>query len=502
MGWVGVFNLGDRQRRDETCETKRTNCPRLEALNAVYQRTNSRWCGIDSVMYTVSDDWKWIGMRLATPDGDGDAGGPYQTRLVLGIDAAETRISVNSWHKGEPMSPAQGYLQDLAMGDYLQFSDTREIVRIAAKSGTLLTVERGCHAAEGSISCDGRGATTHRAGVFLVATCSAANLANGYWWWDFADAPPGEDSGSFYARDEKMNPAGMNQCVAREPYDICGRKEGYAVRQQTPLQSQWIGETFTQPPGIIVDAARFSPKTAASVSVRRPSMNQAAGDVQARSWFTDQLPNSVMQFGLQSSERQGKLAGVSGSRLVISPTLVGPPRADGFGPAVANVLSDGSWILWRCVDTPNAPAEAGAGIASVPPPPAGVTSSPRVPTGRGEDKLATTAEYAHYCMVKVPAQPVDDGIDRTELENVSIAVAAYPGAAKTRVKYGYEEYGDRDAFHCEPSGQVCNSAISPLASTETLKIGIPQHVLFYQVDYLNTAGAVIGTGPISAMAIP
>jgi hypothetical protein len=105
-------------------------------------------------------------------------------------------------------------------------------------------------------------------------------------------------------------------------------------------------------------------------------------------------------------------------------------------------------------------------------------------------------------MVKVPSQPPEDGLDRAGLENVSIEIATYPGAARARVKYGYEEYGTRDDFHCTLHGEICSSAMLPLASTSTLKIGIPQHLLFYQIEYLNAANTVVGSGPIEALAIP
>jgi hypothetical protein len=391
------------------------------------------------------------------------------------------------------------------MGDYLQFADTQEYVHVTAKSGSLLTIERGCHAAGENPICDGKGATSHHGGIPLIATCTAANLSHGYWWWDFADSPQGEDSGSFWVREEKMNPPGRDECVAREPYDICGHKDGYAIRAQEPTQEPWTADTFLKPPALGLNTAKFQTSTNGSGtpavdSARHPSMNQAAGDESAHTWFTDQSASAVMQLGLKPGGNQHD-AGIGKSRILVSATLAGPPRDPSLGPAVPNVLSDGSWILWRCLDAPNTPDEPQSKIALMRPPASGATGSPKTPAIH-EDKPETVAEQSHYCLVKVPSPPREDGINRTELENVPVSVATHPGALKARVKYGYEEYGPRDVFHCTGREQVCDSANLPLSATSTLQVGIPQHVLFYQIEYLNDANAVVGSGPIEALAIP
>jgi uncharacterized repeat protein (TIGR03803 family) len=116
-------------------------------------------------------------------------------------------------------------------------------------------------------------------------------------------------------------------------------------------------------------------------------------------------------------------------------------------------------------------------------------------------------------MFKVPPQPPNDGIDRTNYENVTISIG--PGSAGTthaRVKYGYQEnerargtvWPPTLRFYCTQYQGPCYSSNQslPLNSPQVLQIGVPQRVLFYQVEYLNGSNQVVASDPVTAVAIP
>jgi hypothetical protein len=123
--------------------------------------------------------------------------------------------------------------------------------------------------------------------------------------------------------------------------------------------------------------------------------------------------------------------------------------------------------------------------------------------------IALDQDFDYRPLQKPPA----DGIDRTNFENVSVAIGAgSAGATHARVKYGYEENeGTRGTtwpaaihFYCTQYQGTCYSANQNLTlnSTPNLAIGVPQRVLFYQVEYLNAANAVVATDPVTMAAIP
>ena len=108
-------------------------------------------------------------------------------------------------------------------------------------------------------------------------------------------------------------------------------------------------------------------------------------------------------------------------------------------------------------------------------------------------------------LVKIPPQPPDDGINRTTYENVPIAVGAGSnGATHARVKYGYQEDGPVNNFYCTQYRKTCyySDQNLPLNGTVNLAVGVPQRVIFYQVEYLDSSDNVVATGPITAYAVP
>jgi hypothetical protein len=127
---------------------------------------------------------------------------------------------------------------------------------------------------------------------------------------------------------------------------------------------------------------------------------------------------------------------------------------------------------------------------------------------------------------KVLPQPPADGINRTTFETVTVAVGTAGGATQARLKWGYLENEVRALtasfnwpptihFYCTQYQGTCywnGSATAPSFSSGTftglslnanasLAIGVPQRVLFYQLEYLN-GSTVVGTGPMQVVAIP
>jgi hypothetical protein len=116
-------------------------------------------------------------------------------------------------------------------------------------------------------------------------------------------------------------------------------------------------------------------------------------------------------------------------------------------------------------------------------------------------------------LATIPPQPPEDGIDRTNYENVSVTIGAGSGGAThARVKYGYEEnqpirgttWPPAINFYCTQYQGTCYSSDQglPLNSQQTLQIGVPQRVLFYLVEYLNSSNQVVASDPMTAVAIP
>jgi hypothetical protein len=116
-------------------------------------------------------------------------------------------------------------------------------------------------------------------------------------------------------------------------------------------------------------------------------------------------------------------------------------------------------------------------------------------------------------LAQIPPQPPADGIDRTNYENVSVNIGAGSGGAThARVKYGYEEneptrgtaWPPAIHFYCTQYQGTCYSSNQDfsLNSQPALPIGVPQRVLFYQVEYLNASNQVVASDPMMMVAIP
>jgi len=99
--------------------------------------------------------------------------------------------------------------------------------------------------------------------------------------------------------------------------------------------------------------------------------------------------------------------------------------------------------------------------------------------------------------------------------------AGESGAKGARIRFGYEENEPNRAvtqprtmhFYCTQYHENCyyqagnysntkaaNATNLPLGSSQTLRIGVPQRVLFYQVEYLDGSKSM-ATGPMQMLAI-
>jgi hypothetical protein len=195
------------------------------------------------------------------------------------------------------------------------------------------------------------------------------------------------------------------------------------------------------------------------------------------SWLGHYIPQISLLPANVTSRLGGRPGyGMGRSRILVSHTMTGWYRRTAGavpGHGIANVLSDGSWILFNCPES--------------------------------ED-----GTYTHYCIVQVPPPPGPDGFDRSnwlDVPDIEIKSAGEDGitssATRARVKYGYEENGPRTRFYCTARPEPCYVPDLPLGKPATLKkVGIPQHVLFYQVEYLDHANRIVGTGRLSAVALP
>jgi hypothetical protein len=216
--------------------------------------------------------------------------------------------------------------------------------------------------------------------------------------------------------------------------------------------------------------------------------------------FNNFFPSAggALQLGLTAANQIGTSGGLPvygmGNSRKLALGLFMPPR--NIQPAIVLSTRDQQWIYWaNCVADPYENTEA-----------------------------ASQKCLAEVYMAKVPPQPTSDGIDRTNFENVTISVGTTTGATQARLKWGYQENEAAKStpwpptinFYCQQYQGRCywnGSASSPsfnsgtftalpLNSNATLQIGVPQRVLFYQIDYFSASGAVVATDPVRVAAIP
>jgi len=202
---------------------------------------------------------------------------------------------------------------------------------------------------------------------------------------------------------------------------------------------------------------------------------------------TSTYGDSLNQYGLlpanfiQNDPHGVPYYGAGLSRRLVQ-NLAGGLRLQGFAP---HTVPDGSGALFQsCI------------------------ADPHIQTHGGGGNINCQVYLAH-----IPPQPPADGIDRTNFENVSVNILpSFGGATHARVKYGYEEneavrsptWPRTIHFYCTQYKGTCYSANQnlPLNSKAILPVGVPQRVLYYQVEYLDSSNTVVATDPVTTTAIP
>jgi len=103
-------------------------------------------------------------------------------------------------------------------------------------------------------------------------------------------------------------------------------------------------------------------------------------------------------------------------------------------------------------------------------------------------------------MVKIPPYPAQDTVDRTTVINVPVQARTFSGAVSARVKFGFEENGPRTSFFCTQRQETCSV---PASLNSIVNVpAITQRVLFFQVEYLNGSGQVVGAELLGAVPVP
>lgn len=119
-------------------------------------------------------------------------------------------------------------------------------------------------------------------------------------------------------------------------------------------------------------------------------------------------------------------------------------------------------------------------------------------------------------LMKLPRIPERDSINRADFVPVRVAVGGYDGSTKIRVRFGYADNGAAEDYYCTTRREACVTGGTPYSwigeapAAQTCgatgcQVRIPAisgRVLYYVVDRLNNAGAVIDSTTRGAVAVP
>jgi len=129
-----------------------------------------------------------------------------------------------------------------------------------------------------------------------------------------------------------------------------------------------------------------------------------------------------------------------------------------------------------------------------------------------------------WLALRIGAFPPDDapGVNRTNFIPIGVTYQGVPFATNLRARFGYAENGG-DLLQCTPYGQDCSTEIpsgspnDPFSFTNeavtrqacangascTITIpSLPNRILYYVVDRLDSNGNVLQTSPLQAVAVP
>jgi hypothetical protein len=124
-------------------------------------------------------------------------------------------------------------------------------------------------------------------------------------------------------------------------------------------------------------------------------------------------------------------------------------------------------------------------------------------------------------LVKLPPFRETDSGNRSDFVGVKVPIGPSAGASQAIVDFGYAEYGAPSSFQCTPRAERCSSVSATMNAANpflfasevtqgatcatgcTIQIpALPAHVLYYQIRYLNAAGATVQTLPMRILASP
>jgi hypothetical protein len=127
-----------------------------------------------------------------------------------------------------------------------------------------------------------------------------------------------------------------------------------------------------------------------------------------------------------------------------------------------------------------------------------------------------------WIALRIGALPPVDNVNRATFVPISVNYQGVPSASNIRARFGYAENGG-DLLRCTPYGQDCSTEIpsgspgDPFSFTNEVAtrqacvsgtnctVTIPSlanRILYYVVDWLNSSGGVVQTGPMQAIAVP
>ena len=127
-----------------------------------------------------------------------------------------------------------------------------------------------------------------------------------------------------------------------------------------------------------------------------------------------------------------------------------------------------------------------------------------------------------WLALRIGALPPIDNVNRTNFVPIPVTYQGVPSASNIRARFGYAENGG-DLLQCTAYAQDCSTEIpsgspnDPFSFTNeavtrqacasgascTIAIpSLPNRILYYVIDRLDTSGNILETGPMQAVAVP
>jgi hypothetical protein len=117
--------------------------------------------------------------------------------------------------------------------------------------------------------------------------------------------------------------------------------------------------------------------------------------------------------------------------------------------------------------------------------------------------------------------PPIDSVNRTQFVNIPVSVQPVSGATYVRARFGYLENGG-DLLHCSAYAQDCSTEIPSGSPTDPFSFtnetvtrqtctsgpcivnipALPNRVVYFLIDRLDSSGNILNTGPLQSVAVP